>query len=571
LTLLQPAHAFLAPDNTLGFGIGDVIELALASLLAALLLFRAKCEQLVRQLAAREGLSMALLALLPVLLRLALLGHRPVPTPRIYDEFSHLLVADTLRHFRLANPPHPLHHFFETFFVIQEPSYSSIYPIGQGLILAIGWTLFGHPWAGVVLSVACFCALTYWMLRGWVSPGWALIGGLLAVLEFGPLNEWMNSYWGGMVTACAGCLVFGALPRLREHGRPRDAVLLGAGVALSLLIRPYETLFLILSIAAYFCGVTYTSKANLPSRATLIKLAGVSMLAFLPGVVFTVAQNQAVTGSWTTLPYQLSQFQYGVPTSLTIQPNPIPHLPLTREQQLDYIAQRSFHGEDRDTLTKFLRRLEYRIRFYRFFLLPPLYIAFLIFVATIREFRFAWILFTFLLFALGTNLFPYFYPRYVAVETPLFVLASVLGLRHLSGVTIRGCAAGREAAAVLVFFCVALFAFWYGLSFFTDTDQAPDARSQVIQQLEKFPGKQVVFVRYSPHHVFQNEWVYNAADIDSARIVWARDLGPKENEKLCTYYHGRRFWLLEPDADPPLLTPYQPATSRNPGPFLAVP
>jgi hypothetical protein len=511
------------------------------------------------------------LAVLPVLLRLALLGHHPVPTPRIYDEFSHLLVADTLRHFRLANPPHPLHRFFETFFVIQEPSYSSIYPIGQGLILAIGWTFFGHPWDGVILSVAAFCALTYWMLRGWVSRGWSLIGGLLAVLEFGPLNEWMNSYWGGMVTACAGCLVFGALPRLREHGRPRDAVLLGVGVALSLLTRPYETLFLLLSIAAYFCGVTYRSKANLPSRTTLIKLAGVSLLAFLPGAAFTLAQNKAVTGSWTTLPYQLSQFQYGVPTSLTIQPNPVPHLPLTREQQLDYIAQRSFHGEDRDTLTKFLLRLEYRIRFYRFFLLPPLYIAFLIFVASIREFRFAWVLFTFILFALGTNLFPYFYPRYVAVETPLFLLSSVVGLRNLSRVTVRGYAAGREATAILILFCVALFTFWYCLSFVYLTDQAPDARSQIIHQLEKLPGKQVVFVRYSPHHVFQNEWVYNAADIDSARIVWARDLGLKEDEKLCHYYHGRRFWLLEPDADPPLLTPYQPATSPNPGPFLAVP
>jgi len=97
------------------------------------------------KLAERTGWSMLLLALLPVVLRLALLAHHPVPSPDVYDEFGHLLQADTLRHFRLANPPHPLPQFFETFFVLQEPAYSSIYPVGQGLALAIGWAIFGLP------------------------------------------------------------------------------------------------------------------------------------------------------------------------------------------------------------------------------------------------------------------------------------------------------------------------------------------------------------------------------------------------------------------------------------------
>jgi len=83
----------------------------------------------------------------------------------------------------------------------------------------------------------------------------------------------------------------------------------------------------------------------------------------------------------------------------------------------------------------------------------------------------------------------------------------------------------------------------------------PERRVAVNHQLALVPGKQLVFVRYWPRHIFQDEWVYNAADIDASRIVWARDLGPDEDEKLRRYYPDRTVWLLEPDARPPRLTP----------------
>jgi hypothetical protein len=55
-------------------------------------------------------------------------------------------------------------------------------------------------------------------------------------------------------------------------------------------------------------------------------------------------QNKQVTGSWTTLPYALSEYQYGVPAALTFQANAAPHRELTREQELDYKMQLSFRG-----------------------------------------------------------------------------------------------------------------------------------------------------------------------------------------------------------------------------------
>ncbi len=166
-------------SHLLGFAASDFIELFLTLVFVGLALaWRPWIEPYGRRLAQKTGWCMLLLALLPIALRLALLPQYPIPTPNVSDDFSYLLSADTLRHFRLANPVHPLHQFFETFFVLQQPAYQSIFPPGQGLILAIGWTIFGHPWAGVALSIGALCALCYWMLRAWVSPGWALVGGL---------------------------------------------------------------------------------------------------------------------------------------------------------------------------------------------------------------------------------------------------------------------------------------------------------------------------------------------------------------------------------------------------------
>jgi hypothetical protein len=302
---LQPLRSFLPIDNPLGFGGADFLELAIAALLVFFaLVSRPWIEPYARRLAPRTTWCMLLLAALPIALRLLLLPNHPVPIPDVYDEFGHLLVADTLRHFRLANPPHSLPQFFETFFVLQRPSYSSIYPIGQGIVLAIGWTLFGSPWAGVVLSTGAFCALCYWMLRAWTTPLWSLIGGLLAAIEFGPLNQWMNSYWGGAFTAVAGCLVFGALPRLKAAPRERDAILLGLGLAIHLLTRPYESIFLFLAVALYFLPM---ARATQELRA-LAKVAPAALLIVAAALGITLLQNKQVTGRWTTLPYQLSQY-----------------------------------------------------------------------------------------------------------------------------------------------------------------------------------------------------------------------------------------------------------------------
>jgi len=82
------------------------------------------------------------------------------------------------------------------------------------------------------------------------------------------------------------------------------------------------------------------------------------------------------------------------------------------------------------------------------------------------------------------------------------------------------------------------------------------ARDEMDRDLANLPEGQLVLVRYEPGHNLQEEWVYNRAEIDSSRVIWAREMGPAADAPLLDYYRGRRIWLAEPDAVPPRLTPY---------------
>lgn len=564
--LFRLFYSFLPLHNPIGFGAADFVELALALFLALAALGWRNWSGAANRFASRTIWCMAILGVLPVALRLTMLHTSPIPSPLGADDFSYLLLGDTLAHLRLTNPTHPMHRFFETLFVLQEPSYSSIYPLGPGLALAFGELVFRQPWAGIALSTAAFTALCYWMLRAWTKPGWALLGGALAVIQFGPFSHWMNTYWGGSLAAAAGCLVFGALPRLSESWKTRDAVLLGIGLAIHVLTRPFESIFLALCVVLFFAPLLKTQV-----RA-ISKAVAVAALAVLPALGLIALHDHQATGNWATLPYALCRYQYGVPSTFTFQANPAPHRELTREQRTSYEVQSFVHGDGTDTIGSFLARLLTRVRFYRFFFLPPLYLALPAFFWSWRDPRMRYVLLTLLIFYAGTCVYGYFYAHYVAGVTCLFLLVTVVSLENLSRLTIANQTVGPDAVRVILFLCGAHFAFWYGIQLSSNQEFAryleqfqtwdevnhgdPVGRIAVNMQLAQTSGKQLVFVRYWPKHKV-TEWVYNSADIDKQTVVFARDLGPNENEQLRAYYPDRNLWLLEPDATPPRLSPYQ--------------
>ena len=70
-------------------------------------------------------------------------------------------------------------------------------------------------------------------------------------------------------------------------------------------------------------------------------------------------------------------------------------------------------------------------------------------------------------------------------------------------------------------------------------------------------GPQLVIVDYGPHHDVDWEWVWNGADIDGSKVVWARDMGTAANKELVDYFKNRRVWQLNGDDPRPELKAYE--------------
>src|SRR5690606_34253974 len=187
------------------------------------------------QLARRRWLSVCAIAALALFGAIGQTLVRGVPLPMVHDEFAYLLQADTFARGRWTNPPHPLGEYFETFHVLQRPTYAGKYPPAQGLFLALGQVAGGHPIVGVWISFALACGAACWMLQGWLPPRWALLGaGLMTIrlLVMYGNQQWAYGYWGGAVAALGGALVYGAGRRLWERPSVGLSVVFSLGLGL---------------------------------------------------------------------------------------------------------------------------------------------------------------------------------------------------------------------------------------------------------------------------------------------------------------------------------------------------
>jgi hypothetical protein len=528
----------------------------------------AKAETALSSISRRRAATILICGLASLILRAAVLPILPIPVPLIQDEFSYLLAADTFAHGRLTNPTPPMWMHFETFHTIFKPTYASKYPPMQGLILAAGKIIGGHPFVGVCLSVAAMCALICWMLQGWFPPQWALLGGLLAVIRIGVFSYWDNSYWGGAAAAIGGALVLGALPRIMRHKRLRDALLMALGLGVLANSRPYEGLIFSLPVAvALSLWMSRERRPPLPVL-TFRVLLPLLLLLIMIGMA-TSYYFWRVTGDPFRMPYQLSQQQYGAARFFICQPPKPP--PAYRHQVIsDYYLKAEFpYFLELCSFRGFVREAVVRIlRVWLFYIGPALAVPLFAFPLAWRDRRITWLLITAGISMTASALGTYFLVHYAAPLTGLILGIVLQCFRHLRVWRWDGRPVGMFLARSIVLVCALMVPIQLVTLYklFKSSEPSPGIlRAELLSKLSHLPSRQLVIVRYRPDHpALGIEWVDNDADIDNSKVIWARDMGAEKNRELLRYYGDRQVWLAEPDETPPKVSPYDLSMLKSP-------
>lgn len=517
-------------------------------------------ERLGTRLARKKRLAIFLMGIAPVVLRLSLLWFLPIPVPQVHDEFSYLLAADTFAHGRLANPPHPLWIFFDTIHVNQHPTYMSKYPPAQGALLAFG-QLLGNPWFGVILGIGVMCAAILWMLQSWLPPRWALLGATLVLLRVGIFGYWMNSYWGGALAAIGGALAVGALPRIMHHGRARDALILAIGAAILANTRPLEGLVLCLPVLAVLFA-WLCRKSSPPLRVTLPRLILPFFAVMLLCGTFMAYYNWRGTGNALVFPYQVNERTYlSTPVLLWQRARPPLHYQNAQFETFYNVWSRQFwlEGQVHSFRQAVRHTLQSLWTLVYFFLWLELCVPFLVLPWMVRDRRVRFLIVLTIIFFLGFLLNSWgTQPHYAAPLTATLFALLTQAIRHLRQWQPGGRPIGIGLSRLVVLFAL-LSAPFHGYPLHYTLHSAIEQRAQFERQLDSIPGNQLVIVRYSPSRKTVQEWVYNEADIDHAKIVWAREIPGMDIQPLLDYFHGRRVWLVEPDASPPRMSPYPAA------------
>ena len=70
----------------------------------------------------------------------------------------------------------------------------------------------------------------------------------------------------------------------------------------------------------------------------------------------------------------------------------------------------------------------------------------------------------------------------------------------------------------------------------------PIERASLESYLLRTPGKHLVIVHYGPSDIPDDEWIANQPDPGRASIIWARNMGPRANQRLLEAYPGRHAW-----------------------------
>jgi hypothetical protein len=450
--------------------------------------------------------------------------------------------------------------YFDTFHVNQQPTYMSIYPPAQGAALALG-ELLGHPWIGVLLSVSAMTGAVLWALQGWFPSRWALLGGILVLLRIAISSYWINGYWGGAVAAIGGAFVFGALPRIMRSCRARDAVILGLGTGILANSRPFEGFVFCLPVFAVLVAWVYRRQGpswRTAARQILVPFSAVLLLC----VLFMGYYNFRITGHPSLFPYVVNvRSHFAIPQlawGKTVAPFHFQNAQFEDYYNHWWPKVAWVHGRPDSFGHIALALGQDAWKFMGFVAYPEFFVVALAAPWILRDRRMRFPVAQFVFCFAGFLLVAWFLPHYAAPLTATTFALILQGLRHFRHWRFYGRRFGAHLSRAVVVSALFLSPFH---NYFVALLPAMENRQRIAELAASMPGTELIVVRCSSDHDPMQEWVYNAADIDHAKVVWAREIPGVPLQPLLNYFHDRHVWIVEPDDDPPRLLPYAaPAT-----------
>ena len=467
-----------------------------------------------------------------------------IPAPRLHDEFSQLLAADTFAHGRVTNPPHPLSAHFETIHVLQHPTYASKFPPAHALMMAIGIVTADLPIAGQWLAIAAACAAICWMLYAVLPPRWALFGGLLAIIHPQVLT-WTQSYLGSGVPLAGGALVLGAFLRIINRPRLLDGLLLALGLSILANSRPYEGL--LVSVPLAFAFLVWLIRTKPQTRRLAITRVILPCIAVM-SLTFTAMAyyNWRITGSPLLSPYVLHERTYNRTPHFFFQAlkPPIAYHENERAElhgqwePAQWYRQRTFLGFAGAATDRVLA-------FITAWLHPLLLGLALVALPSLLKSNPLLRLICLLILIFVAGLLPLTWmlkPHYFTPAGGLVFLLLVACMQRLHETPSP---LARATVRAIVAACIVATRFQAAYLYDDEIAGWQHWRINISQMLTAEYSDHLVIVRYLPGHDVHQEWVYNAADIDHARIVFAREMGREKDRELIDYYKTRRVWLLE--------------------------
>lgn len=460
------------------------------------------------------------------------------PQPIYHDEFSYLLGAETFASGNLMEKTHPMGFFFETYHQLQTPSYASKYPPAQGLFLALG-ILFGEPIYGVWLCQAMLASASVWMARAYMPLRWAGAVGAFVAIWFGFICYWVQSYWGGTIAAIGSVLIWGAVRRLHVRVKYGPSIMLGLGAALLLLSRPFEGLLACVVPGILIIRRLIRSKEQGTIITDSVKLA--ALLAPLTlAIAFQAILNKAVTGNALRFPYSEYNRQYDANPILFWQ---TPGEPIVfhheRMENFDYKVAAQLTRFPTPALPLVAERISNYVIFYTG---GSLILAMLLYF--VRPSRWAfWFLAATGVSLTSTILVYYYYPHYLAPALAPGILLMAWTFRN-AALAIQGEIKTKHLLIALALIGTMMCLRGTGLTPLSEVKEHARHRQAIEQRLSQDPQNHLVLVHYDPYVNPHIEYVFNSAQIDLQKIIWARwhpTAGPRG---LFEYYKGRKLWML---------------------------